>query len=263
MAKQKETEAVVPVGTTALATAAVPDYLQQFVGQKTGGENITPNDIRPPRLKLAQALSPQVKRGKPEFIDGLKVGEFFDTLTGEIFGEGPLDIVFLQFLGHRHIEFAPMSEGGGVVDMDVRDDDPRTKFTVTVKDGKPVRTKPVATKFYDYLILLLVNGEARLMTWSMKGMMLRKAEELNSLINPKKTKLPPFTLLFHMSSVLDAKANDNYNVIIRRDPVKDWCPQHIVEEAVAYIESLKGKTIQLDDESVEEGHATDDDLAPF
>lgn len=52
-----------------------------------GLENARPEDFQIPRLQIAQALSPQLLRSKPEFIPGLMVGQFFNTVTQEIYGD--------------------------------------------------------------------------------------------------------------------------------------------------------------------------------
>lgn len=52
-----------------------------------GLENARPEDFQIPRLQIAQALSPQLLRSKPEFIPGLMVGQFFNTVTQEVYGD--------------------------------------------------------------------------------------------------------------------------------------------------------------------------------
>ncbi len=46
-----------------------------------------PEDFQIPRLQIAQALSPQLMRSKPEYIPGLMVGQFFNTVTAEVYGD--------------------------------------------------------------------------------------------------------------------------------------------------------------------------------
>jgi tetratricopeptide (TPR) repeat protein len=50
-----------------------------------GLENVTSRDLIIPRLTIIQALSPQVKSNKPEYIAGAKVGDICDVSTGELF----------------------------------------------------------------------------------------------------------------------------------------------------------------------------------
>lgn len=52
-----------------------------------GMENVRPEHLQIPRLQIAQPLSPQMIRSKPEYIEGLMVGQFFNSVTHEVYGE--------------------------------------------------------------------------------------------------------------------------------------------------------------------------------
>lgn len=193
---KKETE-------TALAR---PSFIK--AGDLRGAEEITTQDIRPPALRIAQAMSPQVKRSDAAYIEGLREGDLYNSLTGENYGEGPLKVAVLKFLGHRNVEFAPLNEGGGVVDFAVPDGDPRTQFTTQTVDGKETRVKPAATKFYDYLAVILRDGTPELIALSMKGTQLKVATKLNTLI--KLAQVPSFALLFEVRPVPEKKGTYSY-----------------------------------------------------
>lgn len=175
MTKKEET-AVAKRGTTALA---VPQDLQAPDDQK----RFEQEDLILPRLGLAQSNSPQVKKGNAKRIEGLAEGQLFNTLTGDIYGEGPLAFVVVKFLGKRAIEFASMDEGGGVVDFNVPlTRDPKTNAYVDDRmrfgaDGE----KPRATLFYEYLVWLPDSGEAVVL--SMKGTQLKIAKSLNAQLD--------------------------------------------------------------------------------
>jgi len=75
--------------STELATAnmdAVPAFLKDKQLETTGMEDAG-EDKTTPRIQLAQAMSPQVKKKNEEYIDGLEEGMFFNALTGEVLGE--------------------------------------------------------------------------------------------------------------------------------------------------------------------------------
>jgi hypothetical protein len=67
-------------------TAAELEASQGIIGM----EGARPEDFQIPRLQIAQALSPQLQRSKPEYIPGLMVGQFFNTVTGENYGDSVL-----------------------------------------------------------------------------------------------------------------------------------------------------------------------------
>jgi hypothetical protein len=165
--------------TKALLAPGANDDLINYPGK---GDEIKfeTDDVRPPRLGLAQSNSPQVKRGNPKTIDGLREGDLFNDLTQQVYGEGPLEIVVIRYLGHRAMQFRDMKEGGGVIDFNVPLDDPRCQFTDGPPDpvtGKPTRVKPIATHFYDYLVWLPETSE--IVALSMKGTSLKAAKESN------------------------------------------------------------------------------------
>lgn len=171
------TDELQPQGTQALAT--IPDDLIRDAGR--GTENIREEDVRPPRLLICQAGSPQRKPEDAKQIAGLNELDMFNDLSGDIYGRGPLRFMVINALMPRGIQFAPMDEGGGVIDFNVPLNDPRMQFTTDPNTGE--RKKPVATKFMDFLVWLPDQQEVAVL--SMKGSQLSVAVQLNG-----KSKLP-------------------------------------------------------------------------
>lgn len=153
----------------------VPDDLMRDAGR--GTEDITSDDVKPPRILICQAGSPYRKPDDPKQIPGLQELDMFNDLSGDNYGRGPLKFVVLKALPPKYIEFRDMEEGGGVIDFDVKASDPRTQFT-TDDEGK--RHKPVATMFRDFLVWLPERQEPAVL--SMKGSQLKVAVQLNGKI---------------------------------------------------------------------------------
>ncbi len=94
----------------AASLAEIPDYLRRTDGGIPAGlENLDRQDMTLPRLGLCQALTPQRSKSDPKFIPGLTEGEFFNTITREIYGTR-VELVPLLFYKTR-ILFGPMDEG--------------------------------------------------------------------------------------------------------------------------------------------------------
>jgi hypothetical protein len=144
--------------STALDVTSANAWLVEDDGKPTGDlsgtEGIGLDEIRLPRLAIAQGLSPQLVPGDSKYIEDLKQGDMFNDLTGEIFGRGPIHFVPVR-RDVRYIEFRPRSEGGGVLDLNVPANDPRTQWTS--EDG--IRVAPAATHFVEFVVLLLRAGE--------------------------------------------------------------------------------------------------------
>jgi hypothetical protein len=78
-----------------------------------GMENVTGADLLIPRLGILQALSPQLNKKKPEFIEGASIGDIADLGTGELF-DGAVQFLPVYFK-KVYIEWAPRDSGKGLV----------------------------------------------------------------------------------------------------------------------------------------------------
>lgn len=74
-----------------------------------GLEEIGTQDTKPQYMKLAQSGSPELKKAKAEFIEGLEEGDFFNAGTRRNYGN-QVDAVIVQ-IQPRIVEWEP-SEGG-------------------------------------------------------------------------------------------------------------------------------------------------------
>lgn len=93
--------------------AIVPPAIEfeEFAG--AGMETATARDYMIPRVAIIQALSPQLKKSKAEFIADAKEGDICDVGTGDLYRDG---IEFLAVAYRKDwIEWAPRSTGKGLV----------------------------------------------------------------------------------------------------------------------------------------------------
>jgi hypothetical protein len=244
------------------AAAQVPAYIKQ--GDTRGTENITSKDVRFPALKLAQGTSKEVKRQEAKFIEGLREGEFFNSAHREIYGEGPIDVVFVKYVGHRNIEYDKVDRNV-VLDGNVPDGDPRTQFTEKLVDGKRERVKPAAARFEDFLVVYQVPGEEpEIATMSLKGTQLKKATDLLTQLryaggsNPA-NRLPSFALKFKVTAVPESGGGNSwYGWKITRDGFPS-------EVLFLSAEDVYNKTLDKVIKPEDDDDATDikDDNIPF
>ena len=128
--KEAETpkQELVNVKQGAVATAA-PDFMKGMAGQ--GVENVGSQDIETPRLKLLQAVSPEL-----ETYDEAKQGMFWHTVADQALA-APLRIVPI-YVDIRAILWKPRWDGGGIL---ARADDginwvpPNASFEVHANKG--------------------------------------------------------------------------------------------------------------------------------
>lgn len=128
---------------------AQPEWMR---GEKVDESDLGPNDIRLPRLAIAQAMSPQMTPGDSQYMDDLKLYDLFNDLTQEVYGKGPLIFVPV-FRATQIIEFG--EDGKTIIDRDVPRDDSRTQWT---KDENGEGVPPAATTFVNFISLLLIPG---------------------------------------------------------------------------------------------------------
>jgi hypothetical protein len=198
-----------------------------------------------PRIALAQGLSPQIKRGDAKYIEGLQLGDMFDDLTGTNFGVGPLDFTVVRADKPRFVEFYPRSEGGGIKDLNVPAGDPRTEFG---PNGEP----PAATKFYDFVVMLLPTRE--LIALSFKSSGLKIARQLNALM--KLRGAASFAGRYTLTSVEEKNSKGEfYNFRVKNSSVVDeaaskkgWVSKEVYEEAAAIYEAIKDRALVIDRE---------------
>lgn len=191
MADDKKTDAVatVPAGMQGMISQARPEGADTGT---LGNEGIGRGDIAIPRLGLAQKMSPEIDpTNAGRYIEGLQFTDLFHSATRAKMGKGPVYFSIIKREDPRWIEFIPIAEGGGIKDMNVRANDPRTKFT---NDAAGKRIKPVATMFYDFLVLLLNETTLskpldNIIALSLKSSAIKAAKNLNLLVTqrgPKK-----------------------------------------------------------------------------
>ena len=169
-------------------------------------------DVSMPRLALTQKTSKELEPSESRYIEGLKYTDLFHTGDKRVWGNGPVLFSILRADPPHHIEFRPMDEGGGIVDMDVPNNDPRTRFTV--EDGKSL--PPIATKFYDFIVLVL-NGfdptdpMTNVLALSLKSTGIKCAKALNNLITFRGKK-ELFRGVYKLTSGSDKNAKGGFAV---------------------------------------------------
>ncbi len=235
------------------ALTTVPEYLKEFKGDKSGTEHITKDDMKMPRLTIAQKMSHQLDDQKSKYIEGLKFLQVFNDLTEEVYSV-PLRFTIVRADAPRAIEFRPMDEGGGVIDMNVPINDARTKW-----HGKE---KPAATVFYDFYLML--EDTLEIVALSLKTTNLKTAKRLNSLMKLRFG--PPYTQLYE----LDVKREENdkgaYGIytVINAGPVSE----ELLAMSTQAFHSLEDQTIDLkhdgeDTETVEGEIVEEQGKVPF
>lgn len=128
MTKPKEEN--LPAVKDSATLTTMPDYMQGKQG--AGTENLDLGDMEVPRLKLIQAISPEVQE-----FNNLKPGEFWHTLAEQSLGrEVRITPIYID---KRYILWRPRKAGGGILaraDDGVNWNPPNATFDITLPETK-------------------------------------------------------------------------------------------------------------------------------
>jgi len=103
------TTAVAKAKETALST----DVLDDIFDTAGEGAAFDSSEMQIPFIRVLQALSPQLNKKKPEYIEGAAQGDLFNTVTGEHWSGEEGITVIPCFQTTKYLEFVPRDMGGG------------------------------------------------------------------------------------------------------------------------------------------------------
>jgi hypothetical protein len=90
------------------------DLAEAFAADSGAGfEEVTSSDLQIPFLRIIQALSPQLKKNDPAYIEGAGQGDIFNTVTSKIWDADKGVSVLPVFFQMKFLEFVPRNQGGG------------------------------------------------------------------------------------------------------------------------------------------------------
>lgn len=228
----------------------VSEALQTAAGyeakDRRGKENIDNDDVVLPFLAICQKTSPQLESDSPKYIEGIRFLEMFNSLTGDTYGQGPIE--FIPILCKKHaIEFHPYESGGGVKDRSVPWDDERCSF----HDDD----KPVATRFYDWIVWLVATSEPVVL--SFKGTGISAAKQFQQILNLRSG--PAFTGKYTVGTAKGISNGNSFGKFVVKPAGKT--PDELTPIVEEIFENLKGKNIVLDHVDDEGGRQAGDEPA--
>lgn len=216
MAKKRSEEPIEDTSSTvpALRDNTIPDYLKDYASMgSVGFENVKREDMVMPRLAVAQGLSPQTKKHEGSYIPGLEEGDFFNTVSGEIYGT-KVTLTPLFFFPSR-IYFPPRGSNAPELCRATQLDEngnlhlgkitpkgchfcPHSNFLDTPRaDGS---VSPDCTYFMNYICVIhKQDGLFEPIAFSLKSKMLKPAKLWNSKLRVKQA--PGFVLVTNVETV--------------------------------------------------------------
>lgn len=217
----------------ALATDR-PDWIDPH--SHKGSEDVTSNDITLPRIEVLQALSPQLKKSEPNYIEGSEQGQIFNTISGEIYGPS---VVIIPILFQRQfIIWQDRKLGGGFTGMYATE--------LEAESERDAMEKPddyeVAEHHVNYCLIMHDNGrlEEAVLSWARSK--IKASKRLNALVqmNPGDR----YSRAYKLKAVEASGPKGDYWTF-DVSPV-GYVPKPIYEQAAAVYLAIKGGERKVD-----------------
>lgn len=252
-----KTEALAVRNEQALAT--LPDYLREMPVDYRGSENVEQDDILIPRLLQAQSenQTKQMDPDEPSYIEGLRAGDFFNSVTGRVYGQR-VTVVPLYFF-KTGIEFKPQSEGGGVrkIYQDVNEI-PKGEADFTEENGE--RVKPKVTLIRNRMCLILsTDAPPEPIVVGLKGSNIKEAKKWSSLI--KATKRASFARYYSIDAIKLPSPDGQSKFSAVHILPGEFVPKAFYDEAEAYFTDLQKAGVKIDTSGIEEEENQDSEPA--
>ena len=159
---------------------AVPSFFEDDAG--AGFEHVTAEDLTVPRLKILQALSPEVNRADGKYVDGAVAGDIFNTVTRSIYSVENGCVVIPATYKRMFLEWQPRESGGGLVNQYT--DAEILKATTKNSIGQDVLENGnyIQTSATHYGIVVDEDGATSTVMIPMAGTQLKKSRAWNSVM---------------------------------------------------------------------------------
>ena len=253
---------------TSVSTDVMDDILE-FAGD---GAVFESSEMQIPFLRILQALSPQLNKKKPEYIDGASSGDMFNTVSNQ-YWDGETGVVLIPcYQTTKDLEFTPREQGGGF-HGEIAANDPILQKTERqgAKELLPNGNEMVKSDQH-YCLVVDEDGAFQPVVVDMKATQLKVSRRWKTQIAMQKIKHPKtgqmvtppvYATMWKLTTT--EESNDqgswgNYQ-IEKVDLVKN---RDLLLEAKAFRESVAaGEVKAAPEETPPESQKKEDDSIPF
>lgn len=224
-----------------------PDYVNQE--SVRGSEAVGVDDITIPRVDVLQDLSPQVKKSKPEYIEGAEPGLLFNTVTGKLYG-GELIIVPVLFR-KEYVIWKDRDSGGGFRGA-FSTEEAANAALARLEDSKQCEVVDTAQHF---VLIIDSDGAVDEAVLSMSKSKMKCSRQLNTLI--RMSGGDRWARAYNLTPIaVDGQKGDYYNMMVKQ---LGYVPKDIFDRAEEMYESVKAGRKDVDRSVPESGAMEDQD----
>lgn len=161
-----------PAGAVQAFSNDTPEWLKK--GNR-GSEDVSAKDMTLPRIDVLQALSPQIKKTDPAYIQGAEQGTLYNTVTQELYPEG---VIFVPCVFRKEfVIWKDRKKGGGFFGA----------FPTEVEAAKHIKTLESpgdyeAVETHQHFGMALINGKRQQLVLSMSKSKLKVSRKLNTFV---------------------------------------------------------------------------------
>tara|TARA_B100000035_G_scaffold126762_1_gene107918 strand:+ start:773 stop:1564 length:792 start_codon:yes stop_codon:yes gene_type:complete len=253
--------------------AGLPAELVDDIFATAGdGVDYDTSELQIPFVRVIQALSPQIKKNDPGFIQGAGQGDAFNTVTAEYWsGEDGLTVVPC-YQETKYLEFIPLDQGGGFVGERASNDPELNKTTRNgAKEILPNGNELVKSDQH-YCIIVGEDGMTQPAIVDMKSTQLKVSRRWKTQIamqkakNPKTDKMETpalYATMWKLSTVEESNSMGTwYNWSVEK---VGYAPKPLFDAAKDFRQSVvKGEAKAVQEEAPAASTPTnDDDDIPF
>ena len=250
--------------------AQMMDELLSNAGE---GIDYAPDELQIPFVRVIQALSPQIKKSDPLFINEASMGDAFNTVTGDAWG-GETGFEVIPCLQQtKYLEFIPRDQGGGGYVGELSADNPDVAKAERTggKEILPNGNELVITDQH-YCLLLGEDGMNQPVIIDMKSTQRKVSRRWKTQIAMQKIKDPKsgkmltpslFSTIWKFTTVEESNDMGSwYNWSVEKvGLVQDV---NLYHEAKAFREQIqRGEAKAVAEDHSEVQSQTEDDQVPF
>ena len=216
-----------------------PDWMK--TDGNRGSEEVGNNDVQLPRLQIIQDLSPQHKKTKEEYIEGAEVGDFFNTVSQELFKGAKLFVpVYFKI---EYVIWKDQKAGGGFFGAFDTELEAKKELPVVLKEngGNPDDYEVVMTNVHFVLVIdetasTTENPVLEQAVLSMSKSQNKVSRHLNSMV--RMAGGDRFSRVYELSTFVD-KNNAGQEFMNWRVKTKGWVSEAIYKIAEATYDAIK------------------------
>jgi len=264
------TTAVAKAKETALST----DVLDDIFDTAGEGAAFDSSEMQIPFIRVLQALSPQLNKKKPEYIEGAAQGDLFNTVTGQWWSGEEGITVIPCYHTIKYLEFVPRDMGGGFKG-EIHPSNPVLQQTTRSgsKELLPSGNELVKSAQY-FCFVVEKDGSYQPAVIDMKSTQLKVAKRWNTQVQLQKVKNPKtgelvtpalFATMWKLTTTEESNDQGSWNNYLV-EKVGLVTNRDLLLEAKAFRESIAAGEVKAAPESRPEpygGASNDGDEIPF